>query len=106
MPTYMMEPPARYDHPYHGQVIEHVMSPAQVAMLCASHGAFGNGCSWKGNGICHIFLPKGDELLLASLRRHEMAHCNGWNHLHSVGHMEEINKLKPTHKGGVQLRLE
>ena len=23
-----------------------------------------------------------------------------------VGHMEEINKLKPAHKGGVQLRLE
>jgi hypothetical protein len=22
----MMEPPARYNHPYHGQVIEHVMS--------------------------------------------------------------------------------
>ena len=53
-----------------------------------------------------LFLPKGDELLLASLRRHEMAHCNGWNHLHSGGHMEEVNKLKPTHKGGVQLRLE
>jgi len=106
MPTHMMEPPARYDHPYHGQVIEHVMSPAQVAMLCASHGAFGNGCWWKGNGICHIFLPKSDELLLASYRRHEMAHCNGWNHLHGGGRMEEINKLKPTHKGGVQLRLE
>jgi hypothetical protein len=29
MPTYMMEPPARYDHPYHGQIIEHVMSPAK-----------------------------------------------------------------------------
>jgi hypothetical protein len=82
------------------------MSPAQVAMLCASHGAVGNACSWKGNGICHIFLAKGDELLLASYRRHEMAHCNGWNHWHTDGRMEDINKLQPAHKGGVQLRLE
>jgi hypothetical protein len=33
MPTYMMEPPARYDHPYHGQVIEHVMSKWQCFVL-------------------------------------------------------------------------
>jgi hypothetical protein len=102
----MMEPPARYNHPYDGQVIEQVMSPAQVAMICVSHGAFGAACSWKHNGVCHILLPKGDELLLAFYRRHEMAHCNGWSYWHTSGHMEEIGKPKPSHKGGVQLRLE
>jgi hypothetical protein len=50
--------------------------------------------------------PKATNYFLASHRQHETAHCNGWNYWHAGGHMEEINKLKPAHKGGVQLRLE
>jgi hypothetical protein len=36
-----LEPPAQYNHPYNGQVVERVMPEAEVRVLCTSRGASG-----------------------------------------------------------------
>jgi hypothetical protein len=75
-----LEPPARYDHPYNGQVDERVMQEAQVRSLCMSMGADlgGVACSWQSNGTCHIVIPNDGGASVEAFRQHEIAHCNGW----------------------------
>ena len=75
-----LEPPARYDHPYSGQVDERVMSEAQVRSVCTSMGADlgGVACSWQSNGTCHIVIPNDGVASVEAFRQHEIAHCNGW----------------------------
>jgi len=74
-----LEPPARYDHPYNGQVDERVMAEAQVRSVCASMGADGGvACSWQSNGTCHIVIPNDGVASADAFRQHEIAHCNGW----------------------------
>jgi hypothetical protein len=82
-----LEPPARYDHPYNGQVVERVVPAAEVPSLCMPMGAdlFGAACSLlQSNGTCYIVLPSDGRAPVATFRRHEIAHCNGWpaNHPH------------------------
>jgi hypothetical protein len=45
--TARLEPPARYDHPYKGHVVERVVPAAEVPSLCMPTGAdpFGAACS-------------------------------------------------------------
>ena len=75
----VLAPPHAYDHPYHGHVIERVMPLAQARALCGKRGAWGDACSWTEHGSCYIVIPTGGPVKsLASYRRHEMAHCNGW----------------------------
>jgi hypothetical protein len=73
-------PPARYDHPYNGQVVERVVPEAEVRSLCMSMGADVGGvaCSWQNNGVCHIVIPNDGAASVAAFRQHEIAHCNGW----------------------------
>jgi hypothetical protein len=75
-----LDPPARYDHPYNGQVVERVVPEAEVRSLCMSMGAdaIGVACSWQSNGTCNIVLPSDGRAPVAAFRRHEIAHCNGW----------------------------
>ncbi len=81
-----LEPPAQYDHPYAGQVVERVMPVADARPFCISMGADPRGvaCSWQMNGTCYIILPNDEQAPVSTYRRHEIAHCNGWpaNHPH------------------------
>src|SRR5205085_2372767 len=51
-----LEPPAQYNHPFNGQVVERVVPEAQVRSLCMSMGADlgGVACSWQSGGACYI----------------------------------------------------
>ena len=75
-----LEPPEQYNHPYNGQVEERVVPVAEARTLCMSMGAdlLGVACSWQSNGVCHIVLPNDEYAPVATFRRHEIAHCNGW----------------------------
>ncbi len=71
-----LAPPAQYDHPYNGPVITHHIAPQNLpATICHA------GCAGflvkhgRKTRTCVIILPKGAP---AEVRRHEMAHCNGW----------------------------
>jgi len=81
-----LEPPAQYNHPYAGRVVERVMPVAEVLALCTSVGASGRfvACAWVSDGVCHIVLPNDEPAPVSTYRRHEIAHCNGWpaNHPH------------------------
>jgi hypothetical protein len=75
-----LEPPARYDRPYNGQVDERVAPEAEVRSLCMSMGADlgGVACSWQSNGTCHIVIRTMAWRSVSTFRQHEIAHCNGW----------------------------
>jgi hypothetical protein len=81
-----VEPPAQYNHPYQGLVVERVMPVGEVRALCTSQGASPRGvaCSWVSDGACYIVLPNDEQAPVSTYRRHETAHCNGWpaNHPH------------------------
>jgi hypothetical protein len=75
-----LEPPAQYNHPYDGQVVERVITLAEVRTLCMSMGTPLDtlACSWRSDGTCYIVLPSDGMAPLDTYRRHEIAHCNGW----------------------------
>ena len=74
-----LEPPAQYNHPYNGRVIERVVPEAEVRTVCISMGADGGvACSWQSAGTCYIVLPDDEPLPVSTYRQHEIAHCNGW----------------------------
>ncbi len=72
-----LEPPAQYDHPYRGHVVEQRLSRLQIIATC--HGP-AESCSWVDKGVCHIAFPQDekDTRLIAYIRQHEIGHCNGW----------------------------
>lgn len=72
-------PPARYAHHYSGRLIEHSGTSIEVARACARIG-FKNrmGCSTGDvSGACTIWYVN-DPRVAGGVRRHEIAHCNGW----------------------------
>jgi hypothetical protein len=50
-----IEPPARYNYPYNGRVVERILPKAEVHTVCMSVGtdffnaAFAAACSWQSN---------------------------------------------------------
>jgi hypothetical protein len=73
-----LEPPAQYNHPYHGRVDERVMSVAQARTLCNSldpSPPAGVACAWVSDGTCHIVLPNDYQAPVSTYRRHEIAHA-------------------------------
>jgi hypothetical protein len=77
-----MIPPAQYEHPPSIPVVERVMSWDDVSKLCANltgriliPGEHIHGCAVVSGGVCYIW-----RLDDAFVRRHEVAHCNGWRH--------------------------
>ena len=90
----LLEPPAQYDHAYHGHVIEQRLSQLQIFFLC--HGP-APACSWVSKGVCHIVFPNTEknEHAIALMRRHEIGHCNGWPGNHPGAHWVEVKSGKP-----------
>jgi len=81
--TAVLEPPPALAH-YPGPVIERALAQARAA--CAHMGVSADACSWKKGNVCHIVIPTGGPVRdLGAYRRHEIAHCNGWEHGH--GHV-------------------
>lgn len=79
--TVVVEPPKAYVHRYNGPVIERVLPLAEARRACAHMGVRADACAWKSHGACHIVVPThGPVRNLAAYRRHEIAHCNGWEH--------------------------
>jgi len=70
-----LEPPARYNHPYSGTVVEHVMPLAEVRDIC---GYDATACAGVFLGTCYMVLPSDGQAPVSVYRRHETAHCNGW----------------------------
>jgi hypothetical protein len=82
-------PPARFDHPYHGKLTIYSLPQAEVARRCKmlvgiDAAAYQlRGCSlYLGTPgtLCVIVMidePYGNQTPTAVLR-HEIGHCNGW----------------------------
>ena len=84
--TAVLEPPPQYTH-YSGPVIERVLPLAEARRACGRMGVWADACSWKKGKVCHIVIPTGGPVHdLGAYRRHEVAHCNGWEHSHG-GHV-------------------
>jgi hypothetical protein len=84
MPTFVLEPPSRYNHRYSGPVIERVLPLDQARQVCAHMGANSDACSWIAQHKCFLVIPRGGPVKdLNAYRRHERAHCNGWSEDHS-----------------------
>jgi hypothetical protein len=81
-----LEPPAQYNHPYNGQVIERVMPEAEVRSVCLSMGLdlLSVACSSQITAPAIFSYRTMDRRSVSTYRRHEIAHCNGWpaNHPH------------------------
>ena len=82
--TVVAEPPPALAH-YPGPVIERVLPLAQARAACGQMGVHADACSWKKGNVCHIVIPIGGPVRnLSAYRRHEVAHCNGWEHSHAT----------------------
>jgi hypothetical protein len=87
-------PPTRWDHAFVGDVIEKDLPSKEAkdlcfkmgnreAEACAGIGTYTTG-EKKGQRICIIVMPTDDlHGTVDQYRRHEIAHCNGWNQSHS-----------------------
>ncbi len=85
MPLFVLEPPLQYVHHYHGPVMERVLPLAEARRICAGRGAPADACAWIANGACHLVVPRNGPVRdRGAYRRHEVAHCNGWDHSHAV----------------------
>jgi hypothetical protein len=85
MPLFVLEPPVQYVHHYSGPVIERVLPIAEARKACAGKGVHADACAWTSNGACHLVIPSnGPVRNRAAYRRHELAHCNGWDHGHAA----------------------
>jgi hypothetical protein len=80
-------PPKQYDHPYKGNLVVHVVgSQQEVRRLCPGSafswiGAL--GCAHLGKYWCVVVMAPDDVITKAGfppelIKRHEIAHCNGW----------------------------
>lgn len=86
-------PPVQFDHPYPGRLIEYALPLAEIPLACAKiAGRFvreTSGCGFEIHvtedgtrtgrlietyGV--IVYPEG----CSEIRRHEIAHVNGWGH--------------------------
>jgi len=80
-------PPAIYQHAYRGALTIRQGTMAQVEHYCHTMQGIVSpyralGCSKVDEGRCFVMIPKiGGPVtatIHAQIRRHELAHCNGW----------------------------
>jgi hypothetical protein len=100
-----LTPPPEYDRPYKGELIEIRADRERMDALCPK-GPLGwstNGCALGDRTRCVIVIAT-DDLLpwwrpYREVRRHEIAHCNGWpaNHPRSVTPVPIPIPTKPLH---------
>ena len=91
MPLFVLEPPVQYVHHFNGPVIERVLPLAEARKACAGKGVRADACAWTSNGACHLVIPRnGPVRNLGAYWRHEVAHCNGWEHSHAIAGRQEI----------------
>lgn len=79
------EPPAQFRHPYAGELISYELPAPEIDAACRALGAGGPlilGCARRFHDLCVIIVPSAGSGVSprthAALRRHELAHCNGW----------------------------
>ena len=79
-------PPAEYDRPYTGHLIEDTYERVDaIRYHCLQPESKLIACAFPAKIVCHIILPSRDlawrrGYRLPDIRRHEIAHCNGWKH--------------------------
>jgi hypothetical protein len=74
-----------------GAACKQQCSLAEARKACAGKSVHADACAWTGNGACHLVIPSnGPVRNHAAYRRHEMAHCNGWEHSHAIAGRQEI----------------
>lgn len=98
-PRWKLMPPAEYDHPYAGRLtVTRVDSQAKVRELCTNaqfHPQVGAlACSRRVDSDCFIIIAPDDVILKAGfppdvIKRHEIAHCNGWSGEHKDAYSHE-----------------
>ena len=85
----IVPPPAVYDHAYNGKLNVRQGTMAQVEYYCHTKQGIVSqyealGCSLPNGRSCFIMIPRIGGRVTASfqaqIRRHEIAHCNGWRH--------------------------
>jgi hypothetical protein len=83
----IIPPPAIYDYAYKGKLAVRQGTMAQVEHYCHTmHGIVSRhqalGCSKVDTHSCFVMIPRIGGRVTASIqsqiRRHELAHCNGW----------------------------
>jgi hypothetical protein len=83
----IIPPPAVYDHAYTGRLAVQQGTMAQIEHYCHTmHGIVSPhqalGCAKIGEHRCFVVIPRiGGQItasIQAQIRRHEIAHCNGW----------------------------
>src|SRR5262249_17495298 len=94
----LVVPPPRYDHPYEGKLYMLVVTQQGVRTMCPDttfNLGFALGCTKKRPpsfeaplGTCYVYLATDAEVNKAGhppsiVRRHEIAHCNGWSADHA-----------------------
>lgn len=82
--TMVLQPPARFNHPYRGKLTEYRMFVDAARMLCKKQGVEADSCSWVDKSSrCYIVVPWDAPVKdLSQYQRHEIAHCNGWGANH------------------------
>jgi hypothetical protein len=83
-----MVPPAEYDKPFVGKLEEFIVNDLdELASFCWGQKVLGCATRWSAS-LCVIYLAS-DELIrkrglpdqsIETVRRHEIGHCNGWQH--------------------------
>jgi hypothetical protein len=83
-------PPAEYDKPFAGKVEEFLVNDFEdLQRSCRKQNLLVLGCAtrWSAS-LCVIYLASDDLIrkygwpnqIVDETRRHEIAHCNGWEH--------------------------
>jgi hypothetical protein len=96
MPLFVLEPPAYYVHHYNGPVTERVLPLSEARKACAGRGVHADACAWTSNGACHLIIPSnGPVRNRGAYRRHELAHCNGWDHAsHPASEQDPLKAIR------------
>ena len=83
----IIPPPAIYDHAYRGRLSIRQGSMAEVEHYCHTMQGIVSpyralGCAKVNGNNCFLMIPRIGGPVTASIqgqiRRHELAHCNGW----------------------------
>lgn len=90
--AYANMPPPEFDHPFSGRLEQHSVPYGQAYRKCRTlgrndvsayiDGRHLYGCQfWRGDTCVIVYsFSRSDRKMASNVRRHEVAHCNGWEH--------------------------